>query len=85
MVAVQIRDVPEPVRRALAAEAERRGESLQTYLLSVLTREAEIDINRRLVVDWSRSRLIDVELTAVDTVAAERATRDRSIASSHSH
>lgn len=40
MVAVQIRDVPDDVRDALAAEAESRGQSLQMFLSDVLAREA---------------------------------------------
>ncbi|GAB97974.1 plasmid stability protein [Kineosphaera limosa] len=40
MVALQIRNVPEGVRSALALEAERRGQSLQAYLLAVVTDEA---------------------------------------------
>ncbi|NLT31290.1 MAG: hypothetical protein GXX86_12690 [Propionibacterium sp.] len=41
MVAVQIRDVPDGVRDALAKVAAGRGQSLQSYLLELLTREAE--------------------------------------------
>lgn len=40
MVALQIRDVPEDVRRVLTAGAAARGQSLQAYLLGVLTAEA---------------------------------------------
>ena len=40
MVAIQIRDVSDEVRDALAAEAERRGLSLQLLLAEVLEREA---------------------------------------------
>ncbi len=37
---MQIRDVPEAVRRTLKARAAARGESLNTYLLDVLSRDA---------------------------------------------
>ncbi|MEU2613881.1 hypothetical protein ABZ570_20190 [Micromonospora sp. NPDC007271] len=40
MVALQIRDVPEEVRDALAAEAKARGQSLQTYLLELVETQA---------------------------------------------
>lgn len=40
MVAIQIRDVSETTRKALAEEAERRGQSLQVFLADVLEREA---------------------------------------------
>lgn len=39
-VALQIRNVPEDVRDTLAAHAERDGQSLQTFLLAMLEREA---------------------------------------------
>jgi hypothetical protein len=40
MVALQIRDVPEAVRDALAAQARVRGQSLQTYLLELVETQA---------------------------------------------
>ena len=40
MVALQIRDVPESVRDALAAQARARGLSLQGLLLELITTEA---------------------------------------------
>jgi hypothetical protein len=40
MVAIQVRDVSERSRDALAAEAERRGLSLQVFLHEVIEREA---------------------------------------------
>src|SRR5688572_25109886 len=40
MVAVQIRNVPDPVRVVLSEQAARRGQSLQAYLLDVLTEHA---------------------------------------------
>jgi plasmid stability protein len=39
-VLVQVRDVPEPVHRALKARAAAAGTSLSEYLRTVLTREA---------------------------------------------
>ncbi|MET8261790.1 hypothetical protein ACFYPG_29345 [Micromonospora sp. NPDC005553] len=40
MVAIQIRDVPEEVRDALAAQAKERGQSLQAYLLELVETQA---------------------------------------------
>ncbi|MBX3195245.1 MAG: hypothetical protein KF727_09145 [Microbacteriaceae bacterium] len=40
MVAIQVRDISDESRDALAAEAERRGQSLQMFLHDVLEREA---------------------------------------------
>ena len=52
MVALQIRHVPDEVRDALSDEAERRGQSLQTYLLDVVIREASAAGNRQLAHRW---------------------------------
>ena len=51
MVTITIRDVPEPVRAALAAEARRRGQSLQAYLSGVLGRQADFARNADLLVE----------------------------------
>lgn len=40
MVALQIRDVPEEVRDALAVQARVRGQSLQAYLLELVETQA---------------------------------------------
>ncbi len=40
MVALQIRDVPENVRDALAQRARERGQSLQAFLLMLVETEA---------------------------------------------
>jgi len=49
MAVVTIRDVPEDVKDALAREARERGQSLQSYLLSVLNRQAAFARNRQLL------------------------------------
>ena len=38
---LQIRNVPEDARRALKARAAARGESLNSYLLDIVSREVE--------------------------------------------
>jgi antitoxin FitA len=45
MVAVQIRDVPEDVRDALAERARQRGQSLQAFLLALIETEARRSYN----------------------------------------
>jgi antitoxin FitA len=59
VVALQIRGVAEPTRRALSDEARARGESLQEYLLDLLEREARDIDNRRLLADWASAPLAD--------------------------
>ena len=44
-----IRDVPDSVKEALARDARDRGQSLQAFLLSVLTRQAAFRQNERLL------------------------------------
>lgn len=54
MTAITIRDVPEQVRKTLAGEAAERGQSLQAFLLSVLTQRAEFSHNRQLMIEVER-------------------------------
>lgn len=49
MVAIQIRDVPDDVRDALAAQAEASGQSLQRYLLGIVSRQARRSRNAELL------------------------------------
>lgn len=44
-VALQIRDVPDEVKDTLAAEARRRGQSVQAYLLELVEQEARLLAN----------------------------------------
>lgn len=78
MVALQIRDVPEEVRDRLADAAKSRGQSLQAYLLALVTDEARrarnIAILERMAQRDDGSRL-----TATESAAArhrERKERD---------
>ena len=78
MVALQIRDVPGPVRDRLTAAARARGQSLQAYLLGVLEREAADQENRRLLADWADKPLKgDDDIDFVESVRSERAERER--------
>lgn len=45
MVALQIRDVPAEIRRTLAEQAAARGQSLQAFLLALVTDEARRSTN----------------------------------------
>lgn len=49
-VAITIRDVPEDVRDALGQYARQQGQSLQAFLLGVLTRQARFARNRTLLI-----------------------------------
>lgn len=46
-----IRDVPDEVRDALARDARERGQSLQSFLLGVLKRQATFGSNRQLLAE----------------------------------
>ena len=54
MAVLTIRDVPDDVRDALAADARERGQSLQAFLLSVLKKQAAFSHNRQLLDDIER-------------------------------
>lgn len=64
-VALQIRDVPEDVRDALAARAAQSGESLQRFLLRLITQEAEHQRNLAIVADL---QLADGGLSSAESV-----------------
>ncbi len=49
MTAIQIRDVPDEVRDALAAQAAASGQSLQGYLLGLVTQRAQAGGNAALL------------------------------------
>jgi len=77
MVALQIREVPDDVRDALADRAKQRGQSLQAYLLELVETEARRAHNTDVLSRFAR-RTDGVatrpgELAA--TVEAERAHR----------
>jgi hypothetical protein len=54
MAVLTIRDVPDEVKAALAREARERGQSLQSYLLSVLNRQAAFAGNRHILDEIER-------------------------------
>lgn len=77
MVALQIRDVPENVRLALAERARARGQSLQAFLLSLVEDEARRSANLalldRFVGREDGSRLcVGGATEALDRARAER-------------
>ncbi len=75
MSTLQVRDVPEDVRRVLKARAARAGQSLSEYVLAELGRLAErptIDeLSERIA---SRGR-VDIGPSAADVLADARAER----------
>lgn len=81
MVALQILHVPEEIRDVLSTEAERRGESLQNYLLEVVSREASSVNNRRLVRDWMARPLASaVAVDVPELLGRHRRDRERHLA-----
>lgn len=70
-VALQIRDVPEDVRDVIASRAAERGQSMQTYLLELVRREARVVAN----VDLIR-RSDDIRIEIPDELAPERVIRE---------
>ncbi|MFE0132037.1 hypothetical protein ACFWY6_10735 [Streptomyces sp. NPDC059037] len=79
MVALQIRDVPDEVRDILAGRAQELGQSLQGYLLSLVTDEAARANNIALLRTFE-NRTDGADGTMEQTVAeidAARAERER--------
>lgn len=78
MVALQIRDVPEPLRDQLVALAQRRGQSLQAFLFDLIRDEARRQDNIAVLKQFSPVTW-DVAFTAQDVqvaLDAERGERD---------
>lgn len=77
MVALQIRDVPDDVRQTLAEQASRRGQSLQSFLLTLVTDEASRSANVAILTRFADrndgSALSSLDLThTIDQARAER-------------
>ena len=77
MVALQIRDVPDDIRQTLAEQAAARGQSLQAFLLTLVTDEARRSTNLALLErfgarqDGSQLSTAQV-IEALDQARAER-------------
>lgn len=75
---LQIRGVPDDDRRSLKARAAARGESLNTYLLRLISREAERPTVAE-VLDRAAHRAERADRSAIEVVAAARDERERSV------
>ncbi len=73
-VAIQIKDVPEEVRDAIAARAAARGQTTQVYLRSLLQREFRAERNRQLLENLAQHRSLD--LSAQEVVREIRRGRE---------
>ncbi len=81
MVALQIRDVPDDVRQKLSERARVQGQSLQGFLLSLVTAEAQRSANLALLERFA-GRNDGSQLTGAggaDSLASARAERDASL------
>jgi len=77
MVALQIRDVPEDIRQTLAEQAAARGQSLQSFLLTLVTDKARRSMNLTVLEHFSArhdgSNLSTAEVTeSLNRARAER-------------
>lgn len=64
-VAIQIKDVPEEVRDAIAARAAARGQSTQVYLRALLEREFRAARNQHLLESLVGHRSLDMGIEDV--------------------
>lgn len=72
---LQIRNVPDDVRRALKARAAARGESLNTYLLDLVERDVARPTVKE-VLDRAARRAGRASASAVDLLDTARAERE---------
>ena len=73
-VALQIKDVREEVRDAIAARAAAIGQSMQTYLREVLEREFRAEQNKHLFDNLATHRSLSLDVD--DVVGLIRAGRE---------
>jgi plasmid stability protein len=74
-VLLQIRNVPEEARRVLKARAAARGQSLNSYLLELISREVTRPTAGE-VLDRATHRAERAAVSAVEVIAAARTERD---------
>lgn len=74
MVALQIRDVPEEWRDTLAAAAEARGQSLQSYLFDLLGDEVRRQQNVAVIQRFA-GRRFGSQATGTEIIDHLRAAR----------
>ena len=75
---LQIRNVPDEARRALKARAAARGESLNAYLLDLVTREVARPTVAE-VLERAARRTERATASAVDVLDAARSERDEQL------
>lgn len=75
---LQIRNVPDEARRVLKARAAARGQSLNGYLLELISREV-VRPTVAEVLDRASRRSERAGASAIDIVAATRAERDEQL------
>ncbi|NLG54269.1 MAG: hypothetical protein GX542_01230 [Rhodococcus sp.] len=79
MVAIQIRDVPDELRDALARDAQARGQSLQAYLLALLQRQADAAHNAEFLRTWQPPQIDyawNDDNIVIDLIEQQRRERD---------
>jgi antitoxin FitA len=64
-IALQIKDVREEVRDAIAARAAARGQSMQVYLRELLEREYRAERNKSLFDELAPHRSLDLDVDDV--------------------
>lgn len=64
-IALQIKDVREEVRDAIAARAAAKGQSMQVYLRELLEREFRAERNRLLFDRLAPNRTLDLDVEEV--------------------
>lgn len=75
MCLLQIRNVPEDVRRTLKSRAAARGESLNTYLLHLIERDATRPTVKE-VLDRAARRAGRASASALDVLDTQRSVRE---------
>lgn len=75
---LQIRGVPEEVRRALKARAAAQGKSLNAYLLEIIDREVARPTVEEVLARAERRAEV-AECSSLDIIRSTRAERDEQV------
>jgi antitoxin FitA len=76
-IALQIKDVREEVRDAIAARAAARGQSMQVYLRDLLEREFRAERNKHLFDSLARHRTLGLDADEVVEIIRAGRENDR--------
>ena len=75
---IQVRSVPDRLRRELVRRARKRGRTVTSYIREILEREVSRPLAEEVFEQIARATPVDLGWPAADFIREERASRGRS-------